>query len=105
MALIKCLECGREISSECVTCPGCGWVLKPKQSRANSCLAVAGCVFGFFVIMATLSQNHSVSPSQTSSPNSLAGNVTVASATPNQLSSTQKLLDELTEQYETAGKQ
>jgi hypothetical protein len=32
MALIRCRECGREISSAAPACPGCGY---PQQKRAN----------------------------------------------------------------------
>ena len=32
MALIRCAECGREISSDAVACPGCG---KPNRAGVN----------------------------------------------------------------------
>lgn len=69
MALIKCRECGREISSQSTACPGCGAPVTPKKSRAGGCLAAIGCIFAFFVIMAISSQNHSKS-SSSSSPSS-----------------------------------
>lgn len=33
MALIKCPECGREISDQAESCPGCGYVINKKNSR------------------------------------------------------------------------
>lgn len=33
MAIIKCKECGREISSKAKTCPGCGYKNKKKTSK------------------------------------------------------------------------
>jgi hypothetical protein len=35
MALIHCRECGREISDQAESCPGCGYPLKDKTSRAR----------------------------------------------------------------------
>lgn len=34
MALIKCPECGKEISDSISTCPNCGYVLKKKKNKA-----------------------------------------------------------------------
>ena len=37
MALIKCSECGKEISDQAKACPHCGFPLpKPKKEKANS---------------------------------------------------------------------
>lgn len=36
MALIKCPECGKEISSLAKTCPNCGYVLPKKEKRQKS---------------------------------------------------------------------
>ncbi len=35
MALIHCRECGREISDQAVSCPGCGFPLKDKPAVAG----------------------------------------------------------------------
>ena len=55
MALIKCRECGREISSKSAACPGCGAPVKPKTNVAAGCLATVGIV----VLIGILSQKHS----------------------------------------------
>ncbi|QSX32168.1 zinc ribbon domain-containing protein [Shewanella avicenniae] len=34
VALIKCSECGRDISDKAMACPGCGWPL-PNAVNAN----------------------------------------------------------------------
>lgn len=47
MAIIKCRECGSEVSSKAQSCPKCG-VSKPKGSRST--LTVLGIVFGFVAI-------------------------------------------------------
>jgi Domain of unknown function (DUF4352) len=76
MALIKCRECGREISSKSATCPGCGAPVKAKSSCfAGGCLAVVA-VIGIFVLIGMLSNLSKKS----SSTGSFAG----ASATPAQ---------------------
>lgn len=36
MALIKCPECGREVSSEAPTCPHCGYQLKKTTYSSSS---------------------------------------------------------------------
>lgn len=33
MALIKCPECGKEVSDKAETCPGCGYVLKQNKKK------------------------------------------------------------------------
>lgn len=37
MALIKCPECGKEISDQAKSCPGCGYIInnEPKQSKSK----------------------------------------------------------------------
>ena len=53
MALIKCPECGKEISDSISTCPNCGYVLKKKNKKAVLIIIVlviaiaAGC-FSYF---------------------------------------------------------
>ena len=36
MALIKCIECGRDISDAAVACPGCGYPLKPNTESSRA---------------------------------------------------------------------
>lgn len=59
MALIKCKECGREISTEAATCPGCGAPIKiipakKAESENVGCLGVTLTLFGvagfFFLV-------------------------------------------------------
>lgn len=45
MALIKCHECGKEISDQARACPGCG--AKPKKDRAGLYSAIVAVVAGF----------------------------------------------------------
>ena len=35
MALIKCKECGKDVSTEAESCPNCGAVLKKKKGNTN----------------------------------------------------------------------
>lgn len=48
MALIKCKECGNEVSSDAKTCPQCGKKVKKKMS----CLQMIGVVMAIFVFFA-----------------------------------------------------
>jgi hypothetical protein len=50
MALIKCHECGNEVSSEAETCPKCGVTPKSKTNTASAIigLAVAGLAVWYF---------------------------------------------------------
>jgi hypothetical protein len=40
MALIKCKECGNQISSDATACPSCGKPVKKTSATASGCLAV-----------------------------------------------------------------
>lgn len=58
MALIKCKECDKEISSEAPTCPGCGAPIKPQpQPKQRSVFAttlkviLSIIIIGFFAIV------------------------------------------------------
>lgn len=48
MALKKCKECGKEVSTKAESCPNCGAVLKRKTSGCAGCLAVF--IIGFIVL-------------------------------------------------------
>lgn len=49
MALVKCRECGREISSDAKSCPNCG--AKPKNKAATGCAGVLA-LFVFIIVIA-----------------------------------------------------
>ena len=50
MALIKCPECGKEISSEADACIHCGFPIKKKQKRRLSTTErKGGCDLKFFL--------------------------------------------------------
>lgn len=51
MALIKCKECGKEISSEAVSCPQCGHPIKIKNSTNNK---ETGCGTRILIVIVAL---------------------------------------------------
>lgn len=63
MALVKCSECGNEVSKDAATCPKCGHpIKKEKPKKKHGCLVAILSVFIFFgiiaaVIMGTVGQN------------------------------------------------
>lgn len=56
MALVQCPECGKDVSSEAVGCPHCGYALvRPKKNGKAGCgfwilLGVIGIFFGLFIL-------------------------------------------------------
>lgn len=60
MALIKCPECGKEVSDKAETCPGCGYVLKQNKkkitqanfSKKNKMAILLGSVILIVVVLA-----------------------------------------------------
>jgi len=52
MALAKCRECGKEISTEAKVCPNCGKT-NPTSARVMSTAGALGC-FGLIVVMALI---------------------------------------------------
>lgn len=59
MALIKCNECGKEISSNAITCPSCGYNQSKERKKKNLkkiliifgvLLIIAGGIFTFLII-------------------------------------------------------
>lgn len=74
MALIKCKECGNEISSKAETCPKCGVRLKPgpgAKSGAGSIISLftltgglVGAVVGLVIAVSLLSNKNSVTPTR-----------------------------------------
>lgn len=52
MALIKCKECGKEISENAVNCPNCGNVIKRKNKKVGAILIlIASSIFIIFSIL------------------------------------------------------
>ena len=54
MALIKCIECEKEISSEAESCPSCGAPLKPIKKKRGFLNFIKRMVLRFVVILAVL---------------------------------------------------
>lgn len=50
MALKKCKECGNEVSTNAISCPNCGAVLKKK----TGCLGYIGAAFLIFIIIGVI---------------------------------------------------
>ena len=71
MALIKCKECGNQVSSKAEACPNCGTTLKKKKI---GCLSAIGAVFLIFIVFGIID-----SISDVSSDNIVAGS---SSSTP-----------------------
>lgn len=58
MSLIKCPECGKDISDEAKACPNCGHPLQPKSKKKSPLiivLAIIGGVIALFVCISALS--------------------------------------------------
>ena len=66
MALIKCGECGREISSAAPACPGCGY---PQQKRTHKYIAwIPVIVVSAVAVALTVIYKSKVTPSAGDSP-------------------------------------
>lgn len=50
MALIQCKECGKDVSSEAVTCPSCGIRVRPKSKTVLYVLLVPLGLVGLFLL-------------------------------------------------------
>lgn len=51
MSLIKCPDCGQQVSSEAKSCPKCGRAIKKEQSATGILAAIIiGLIAAFFVI-------------------------------------------------------
>lgn len=58
MSLKKCRECGAQVSSKAVACPGCGAVRKSTTGNVGcggcvagvGCLVLALCIIGFLLL-------------------------------------------------------
>lgn len=52
MALIKCPECGKEVSNNAEACPNCGCSLKPSTTHFS--LVLVGCVISVLIVLLSL---------------------------------------------------
>lgn len=52
MALIKCPECGKEVSNNAEACPNCGYSLKPSTTHFS--LVLVGCVISVLIVLGSL---------------------------------------------------
>ena len=50
MALIKCKECGKEISDSAKSCPECGFVYKKEHSTLKTIIICIGTLFVIVLI-------------------------------------------------------
>lgn len=69
MALIKCAECGKEISQKAASCPGCGAV--PKENLLQKNMGCGGLIFlllAVFVIFSIWPAEPPPSPSSKPAP-------------------------------------
>jgi hypothetical protein len=62
MALIKCKECSKEISSEAATCPHCGVKVKKSSSLGSGCLLVLVIVVVLGAITSLMDSTPSITP-------------------------------------------
>ena len=51
MALAKCKECGKEVSTEADKCPNCG---APVKSKGSGCFSAIGVVIGFLILVGVI---------------------------------------------------
>ncbi|MFH2120927.1 MAG: hypothetical protein ABIJ25_11105 [Pseudomonadota bacterium] len=62
MALQKCHDCGKDVSSEAKSCPNCGAItrrieIKPRQhNKPNGCLIIVGILFAFVMLVALINE-------------------------------------------------
>mgnify|MGYP001282484131 CR=1 FL=1 len=67
MALIKCRECGREVSSSAKTCPGCG-IKDPQPMQPISAVAFVAIAILVFFLLAKALFSSPPQPSPSSAP-------------------------------------
>lgn len=95
MPLIKCPDCGREVSEKAKACPGCGRpvAVLEKERRRNAGLLILIAVFFLIFVFGTLvrscEENKNISPSSQSSSTS-------AAPTPAAARISERLVDSLT---------
>lgn len=77
MALVKCKECGEQISNKAKTCPKCG-AAQPKKTSAFTWIVA---LFFAAIIFAAMQGNDTTSPSRSTSESPRAGNQASAPST------------------------
>jgi hypothetical protein len=87
MALIKCKECGKEVSSNAKTCPNCGNKMPKKTSIATW---IIGGVFLFVVVTCTLNVEKAKD----------AGEARIAAMTPEQRAAEEKTKKDLSDLHD-----
>jgi len=55
MALIKCSECGKEISNSAKSCPHCGFVYKKDNSTLKTIIICIGTLFSIVLVILFIS--------------------------------------------------
>lgn len=55
MALVKCKECGAEVSTKAASCPNCGGPIKPKAKVG--CLGAIGLIVVAFILAAVITES------------------------------------------------
>src|SRR6266566_9875583 len=80
MALIKCKECGKEISSKSAACPGCGAPVKAKTNFAAGCLALVGIVVLIGILSSVWQKHSSTSPGSSPQPSATPAEYKVGDA-------------------------
>lgn len=51
MSMIKCPECGKDISDQANSCPSCGYSLKQQKSQPPTSKKKKGCLIGFIIFL------------------------------------------------------
>lgn len=51
MALIKCKECGREISSSAINCPHCGAPINSEPTGTSKIAIILGAIIGLPILI------------------------------------------------------
>lgn len=86
MALVKCQECGKEISSEAVSCPGCGSSNKkpagPKKATKQDVVIAVLVVAGMIYFATSTSSKPPAAPPAPSTSSSKPAEAAVAPETP-----------------------
>lgn len=71
MALVKCAECGRDVSDQAATCPNCGAAVRkpaPKKSGCRGPAVLLAVAFVLLLVMGQLMNGGQAPPKQTHSP-------------------------------------
>ncbi|MDE7323058.1 MAG: zinc ribbon domain-containing protein [Lachnospiraceae bacterium] len=78
MAIIKCNECGKEISDKATSCPNCGCPITPatqKTKKKGSCLAIILIVFGLLIFIGVIVPSSNDKNTNSENQSKQAGNI------------------------------